>query len=254
MAAEIRMLDVTPDTVERSGFFCYRSKRRSEGYRLKRAWLDRRFEEGLRLRILQVDGTPAGFIEYLPGEHAWRAVHAAGTMAIHCIWVVGRHKGQGLAARLLDACLEDAEREGLDGVTMVASSGHWLAGRALFERHGFVAVDVAPPSFELLATDAAAATGPSFPTDWEARRSAFGDALTVVRTDQCPYLEDATRTVLAVGERLGLATDVVELDSAEAVRAASPSPYGVFGIVFHGRLLSYHYELEKDLVRMLEAA
>jgi ribosomal protein S18 acetylase RimI-like enzyme len=254
VAPEIRIENVTADTVERSGFFCYRSKPKSEGYRRKRAWLDRRFAEGMRIRILREDGYPRGFIEYLPAEHAWRAVHAAGTMAIHCLWVVGRGKGKGHGTRLLEACLEDAEREGMRGVTMVASSGHWLAGRALFERHGFARVDAAPPTFELLATDAAAAAHPSFPTDWEARRSAFGDALTVVRSDQCPYLEDATRTVLAVGERLGLATRVVELDSAETVRARSPSPYGVFGIVFRGRLLSYHYELEKDLLRLLHAA
>lgn len=35
-----------------------------------------------------------GFIEYLPGEHAWRAVHADGYLFIHCLWVVGKSKGK----------------------------------------------------------------------------------------------------------------------------------------------------------------
>jgi hypothetical protein len=31
----------------------------------------------------------------------------------------------------------------------------------------------------------------------------------------------------------------------------SPSPYGVFGLVLNGKLLSAHYLLEKDLIALL---
>jgi hypothetical protein len=44
---------------------------------------------------------------------------------------------------------------------------------------------------------------------------------------------------------------VVDLESAAQVRRLSPSPYGVFGIVLEGQLISYHYLLEKDLVARL---
>jgi hypothetical protein len=36
------------------------------------------------------------FIEYIPGEQAWRAVHADGYLLIHCLWVVGKSKGPRL--------------------------------------------------------------------------------------------------------------------------------------------------------------
>jgi len=75
-----------------------------------------------------------------------------------------------------------------------------------------------------------------------------------VQTDQCPYIPDATRAVLEVAEARGLAARVVELSSSQQVRECAPSPYGVFQIVYDGRLLSYHYLLPKDLDKRLDQA
>jgi hypothetical protein len=36
---------------------------------------------------------------------------------------------------------------------------------------------------------------PAFLNDWNKRAMKFGDGFTVVRTDQCPYLDDAAKTV-----------------------------------------------------------
>ena len=41
----------------------------------------------------------AGFIEYVPGEYAWRGVNAEGYMFIHCIWIAAnKHRKQGLGS------------------------------------------------------------------------------------------------------------------------------------------------------------
>jgi len=45
----------------------------------------------------------------------------------------------------------------------------------------------------------------------------------------------------------------LSLTSAAQVQAESPTPYGIFGILDEGRLLSYHYLLQKGLVNMLTA-
>ena len=75
--------------------------------------------------------------------------------------------------------------------------------------------------------------------------------MTVVRSDQCLYVEDATATVVAAAEKAGVPWHVVELRSRDDVLRLSPSPYGVFSIVRDGRLLSYHYLLEKALLPLL---
>jgi GNAT superfamily N-acetyltransferase len=137
----VSLVDVNAANVGSSGFFCYMSKSKSEGYRRKLEWLGERFAEGMRIRMLA--SPERGFIEYLPGEHAWRAVHAGGFLFIHCVWVVGKSKGKGLGSELLEACEEDARESGLNGVAMVTSERVWLAGRGLLEKQGFACVEEA---------------------------------------------------------------------------------------------------------------
>ena len=66
---EVEIVPVDAAGVDRLGFFCYQSKRKSDGYRAKRAWLEQRFGEGLSLEILRVAGWALGMIEIVPGEH-----------------------------------------------------------------------------------------------------------------------------------------------------------------------------------------
>lgn len=247
----MRLIDVGPENVTETGFFCKMSQRGSAGYQRKLRWLQARFDEGLRIKLLDLSLGGRGFIEYIPGEHAWRAIEASGYSFIHCLWVVGQSKGKGYAQLLLDACLADARRDGMKGVAMLTSEGNWLLGKRLLLRRGFESVAKAPPAFELLVKRFGRAAAPTLADDWEARAHRFGKGLTIVRTDQCPYLDDAVKTALATAEERGLAARVVELESAQAIRERAPSPYGVFSLLLDGRLISYHYLLEKHLLPLL---
>ena len=249
---KVEIASVDGHNVERMGFFCYKSKPKSPGYQRKLKWLRRRFAEGMRMHILYENGRSAGFIEYMPGEYGWRAVNAADYLLIHCLWVVGRGKGKGYGSRLLDLCETEARRQGRAGVAMVTSGGNWLAGKDVLLRRGYEAVDSAPPSFELLTKRLGEGPRPSFPTDWDDRANRFGPGLTVLRTDQCPYLDDAVSHALNAASERGLPAREVLLESAEEVREKSPSAYGVFALVLDGRLLSYHYVLAKELVALLD--
>lgn len=123
---ETKIVNVTADNVEKERFFCYKSKPKTPGYQKKLAWLKARFEEGMVIKILYEGKRSFGFIEYIPGEYAWRAVHASGYMFIHCIWVVGSGKRKGYGSRLLSECLQDARARGMHGVAMITSSRVWL--------------------------------------------------------------------------------------------------------------------------------
>ena len=213
MADGYEILNVDAGNVDRLGFFCYMSKPKAPGYRQKRDWLAARFAEGLRMEMLhETRGRTVGFIEAIPGEYAWRVVNAPGYLVIHCLWVVGQGKGKGHGTRLMQACLEQARMEGKYGVVMVASDGVWLAGKQFFLKNGFEQVDQAPPSFRLLVHSFGSAQDrrlvdapvPVFPTDWEARQARFGDGLPIVRTPQCPYIENATAEVLQIAAEHGI--------------------------------------------------
>ena len=165
MSNAVEIVTVDAMNVEKHGFFCYKSKPKSPGYRQKLDWLRERFTEGLSIKIVYENGRLVGFVEVTPGEYAWRAVRAADYTVIHCLWVVGQAKDKGYGTRLLDACLEDTRQAGRHGVVMVTSHDYWLAGSQLFLKSGFEAIDQAPPSFELLVKRFGAAPLPAFPAD-----------------------------------------------------------------------------------------
>ena len=73
-----------------------------------------------------------------------------------------------------------------------------------------------------------------------------------MRSDQCPYLEDAARIITQFADEMGIQKKVIELKNCHALRKKSPSPYGVFNVVYEGKLLSYHYLTKKELQKRLE--
>ena len=246
MATQVEIVSVDADNVAKLGFFCRKSKMKTEGNRRKLEWVSKESANGLGIDILYDDGRSVGFVEYAPGEHAWRAVHAPGFLVIHCLWVVGRAKGKGHGTALLRRAEAAASDRGLAGVAMVTTPGVWLADNQLLLRHGYESVDAAPPDFQLMVKRFGDAPNPGFPSDWEGRAAAFGAGLTVVTTNQCPYLDDAEQAIIGAAQDVGLEARIVTLASAEEVQGRSPSAYGVFGVVLDGQLLSYHYLLGKD--------
>lgn len=245
----VKIITVTPDQVQQTGFFCFMSKKKAPGYQQKMNWLQQRFTEGLRIKMLELP--ERGFIEYIPGEYAWRAVHAEGYLFIHCLWVVGKSKGKGFGKILIDACIEDARAAGMAGVAVMTSERVWLAHSKIYLESGFEIVDESPP-FKLLVKQFKNASNPSFPKDWTARVQAYPRGLAVFRAGQCPYIEDAVNTVVEAAAEKGIACQQVLLTSAKEVQQQAPSPYGVFSIVHNGQLLSYHYLLKKDLLPLLK--
>ena len=196
---KLEIIDAQARNVKETGFFCYMSKRKTEGWRRKLLWLKARFAEGLKIKMLKLP--ERGFIEYVPGEFAWRAIQAKGYMVIHCLWVVGRSKGKGLASALLEACIEDARRAGMKGVAMLVSEGSYMKWKRFLAEHGFETVDTTPPYFELMARKFGQAPSPSFTKGREKKARTYGKGLVILRSDQCPYFEDATQALLATAGR-----------------------------------------------------
>jgi GNAT superfamily N-acetyltransferase len=249
----MNIIDVNRENVSKTGFFCYMSKRKSEGYRRKLRWLQESFGEGLKLKMLDLPLGGRGFIEYIPGESGWRAINAEGYMVIHCIWVAGQSKGKGYATLLFNECLEDAMRLHMRGVAALTSEGNWLVGDRFFLKQGFDCVDQYPP-FTLMVRKFGSFPSPSFSASFPEKLKRCGKGLTIVRSDQCPYVNAAVEAACGAAETLGIKADVVELRNPRDVRELSPSPYGVFSIVHNGRLLSYHSLPAKELVRLLRSS
>ena len=237
-ASQVVLQKVGPDNLSECGIGCI-TNRRHQGYGPKREWLKQRFKEGLRFLLFRdVKGRPLAFLEYVPGEHAWRPVHASGWLFVHCLWVYP--KGQavgGLGSRLVQACIEEARQADARGVAALVSDGAWMAGKRVFLRNGFVQV-AERDRFQLLVHRLKEGVEPRFrdlDPSWSRHKG-----LHIVYSAQCPYLPKSVNDVSAMAKEQGLKVRVTVLRSAREAQNA-PSYYGVFNLLWDGRLLSDHY-------------
>jgi predicted GNAT family acetyltransferase len=200
----------------------------------------KRFTEGLRIKLPYAKGQKraAGFIEYVPGENAWRAVSAPGHMFIHCLSVYPtRTRGQGVGSRLIGECLEDAKAAGLRGIAVLASSGPFMAGSDLFLKNGFRVVDTSGDDV-LLSREWKRGPLPCFNDRKKQRARHTG--LTIVHTGQCPWVSRFVEQVRNSDLPRHLRLTIRELKTpAQAQRA--PTLYATFSLLHNGRVLADRY-------------
>jgi GNAT superfamily N-acetyltransferase len=237
-ADKIVLEKVGPANLSECGIGCL-VNRKNQGFQPKVEWLHRGFTDGLRFFLFRDgEGRPLGFLEYVPGEHAWRPVDARGWLFVHCLWVYPRgQRIAGLGSWLIRACLEEARQTRAIGVAAMVSDGPWMAGKEVFLKNGFRMVGAAD-RFQLVTYHLRDGPEPRF-------RDISGNAtqyrgLHVVYCAQCPMLPKSVNDLSETATEHGLELKVTVLDSAHAAQNA-PSSYGVFSLLWNGRLLSDHY-------------
>jgi GNAT superfamily N-acetyltransferase len=239
---ETRIIDAGPETIANYGICGYKDPK-NPGYQRKLEWLGGRFKEGMRIKVLhsEDDGT-VGSIEYLPGEFAWRGVHAPGYMVIHCLFILKKaYKGKGYGTQLIEACEEDAREEKMRGVAVVASKSTWMAKKEIFLKNGYELTEEAPPHFQLLVKRFNAdAPLPTFSGDWAEKLARYAEGLTIIHSHQCPYVAKSMDEIPPVArDEFGVEPTIVELPDCRSAQD-SPNPYGVFSIIWNGELVADH--------------
>ena len=252
MAVEI--IDTKTDNILEYGVCGYKDIKKA-GYPEKIEWLRERFPEGMRIKTLysDTDGTQ-GMIEYIPGEYCWRPVEASGYMFIHCIFSGFKniYKGKGYGSLLLDECLEDARKENMHGVAVVTRKGPFMAGKELFLKNGFEVVENAPPDFELLVKKFnERAPAPKFKGEWEQRLSQYGEDLTIIRADQCPYTVKNVKEISETAEKkYSIKPNIISLKNCEEAQN-SPCAFGIFCIISRGKAIAYHPISETRFINIM---
>ncbi|GAB6928813.1 GNAT family N-acetyltransferase [Paenibacillus sp. JCM 10914] len=248
---QVELVELGTALLEGTGSYCLRSKKSNAGYVKKNKWLTDRFEEGLKYVQLFENQKQVGFIEYTAAEFSSRVVYAEHYLIIHCLWVSTTGKGHGTA--LIHKCIDDARLAGKHGVAVVTNSTtSWTPSQNIFLKNGFMQADTAPFGFELLVykfNDQS--DSPSFPTNWEGRARSF-DKLTILRSFQCPYVEIATSNVLEGAERLGIEADIYDLQNREELMRLSPTPYGIYSVVYRGQLVAFHRLTVHSVIKRLK--
>lgn len=245
----VEIIDVNAENVDQYGFFCMRSKPKSDDYQKKLNWVKERFKEGLKIKIIQENGRQKGFVEYIPGEFTWRAINAKEYMVIHCFWIVGKGQGRGFGSQLLNVCIHEAKNLGLSGVAIVTSEQGWLPNKKFFERKGFKMVDKID-EFELMALSFNENPKPQF-FNWNESAKDYTEGITVFKSDQCPFIQGAVSDIIEASKELSIRVRVVNLDSSSAAQQKSPTPFGVFTVIYNGEIITYHPETKNRFIKLI---
>lgn len=238
---DITIINVDENNISQYPPTCFLNPK-NEGYQIKLEWLKKRFSEGLKIKQLYLknEKKAIGFIEYVSGEYAWRAVDAEGYMFIHCIWVTpNKNKRKGYGSLLVKECIKDAKKEGKYGVAVVTSEGPFMAGKDLFLKNEFKSVAKVKPSFELMVKTLKKGPLPKF-RDWEKQLNKY-EGLNIIYSNQCPWVARSIKDLDEIVKKKGLKLKVTELKTAKQAQNA-PSVYGgIFNLVKDGKLLADHY-------------
>lgn len=79
------------------------------------------------------------------------------------------------------------------------------------------------------------------------------DELTIFRTNQCPFVDVATENMLEGARKLGLEAKVIDMKNREELMALSPTPYGIFGVTYRGRLVTFHRLTVHSAIKKLKS-
>lgn len=244
-------IEVFKNSISENGCYCMRSMKKSDGYKQKIKWTEEETKKGLVYIQLKDNGKQLGFIEYAPGEVSWRVVHADDYLVIHCLWV--GETNIGLGSKLIQQCIDDAKSQNKKGVVVVTNPDtSWAPSKDIFVKNGFIQVDNAPYSFELLVYKICSEyENPYFPENWNERLDLFNQGLTILRTNQCPYLDVATQNAIEAAESVKIKPNIINIIDRSEMMELSPTPYGVFNVIFEGQLISFHRMTPRSFAKRL---
>lgn len=252
----VRIIDINENNIDESVLFCKKTKTKLSGYKNKVKWIKARFKEGLKYKLLIVKEnnkeTSRGMIEYIPGEYNWRGIQAEGWMVIHCIWVVGKHKNKGYGLKLLEEAIEDTKEQGMHGIVgMSAEKGGWIPKKKLFLSNGFEKVDEIEPNYSLYALffNKDAPKPRFFPIDEQKRNKYSGKGVTIIYSDQCPYIPDFVEELKESDKNGRLKT--IKINNCKEAQQNGIYPYGTYCIICDGEISLYKHPTRKEINRIL---
>lgn len=238
MSLETDMIEITVDNIaEHPQVICFINPKH-EFYHKKIDWLTEQFKNGLKIKLLYIkdEKRPVGFIEYTPGEYCWRAVAARGYMFIHCLWTNGKKfQHLGLGSLLIKEVGMEAEK--MLGVAAIASDRSFMAKKEIFIKNGFKILAESGDD-QLMVKQFKDGPLPSL-NNWQGELGKY-KGLTMVYSKQCPWVARFIEEVKPILDKEKIKPKIIELKNASQAQRA-PSLYGVFNLIYEGRLLADRY-------------
>lgn len=217
----------------------------------KKMWMKERFDEGLQFKRLDDRGKV--FVEYIPIEKVWKPLVGKNYMVINCLWVSGKFKGQGISTKLLEECVNDSKKQGMDGVVVVTGNKvkPFLTDKKFYEHNGFKVIDTAPPYFELLEFKInSKANSPSFAKHVKDGTCDNKNGFTFIYSHQCPFMEEYVGLLMNICKSMKIPSKTWHLKSYKEAQE-SGCPFGTLGIYFNGKFETHELMSENKFEKFI---
>lgn len=214
-------------------------KKCKDSYELKKQWLKKEFENEYVFR--RIDARAKVFIEYGPAEKGWVPITAPHYLLINCFWVSGQYKNNGYGKELLRLALEDAEKQGKNGLVTVVGTKkfHFMSDTKWLLRQGFETCEDISTGFSLLTKKLKPeAVNPSFNECAKTDECSNKNGLVAYFSNRCPLSEyHVTTSLKETAEKRNLPLEIIKLQSAEEARQA-PTPATIFSLFYNGKFIT----------------
>lgn len=231
----VEIIEVTKDNMDKYCPRCFIAED-SPGMQAKLEWTKKRFKEGLKLKQIYDGKKLIGYIEYIDGENAFRAVDAKEYLFIHCLWISpNKYKNQGLASDLLNEAEKDLGNR--LGIATITSDDGFMASKNLFDKNGFKEIET-KDKFQLMVKQVKKGSLPKLKNvDKElAKYKGFH----ILYSAQCPWVARSISEIVKIAKSLGYEIKVKEMKTPKEAQNA-PGIYSIFNLIFNGKMLADRY-------------
>lgn len=213
----------------------FADKKCAKSYALKKAWLKGEFDNGFVFRRL--DARAKVFIEYGPAEKAWIPVTAPNYVMLGCFWVSGQYKGNGHGIALLKIAIDDAKKQGKDGLVTVVGTQkyHFMSDTKWLIKQGFKLCDTTPAGFSLLHLGFKEnAPLPYFNEQAKRGEAPDKEGYVAYYSNRCPFTDYHVAVSLAqTAAKRNISVKVIKLETMRQAQSA-PTPATIFSLFHNG--------------------
>ncbi len=234
------LIELNTENISEEHICCAISdKKCTESYQAKKNWLTKEFNNGYVFR--RIDKRAKVFIEYGPAENAWLPITATNYLNINCFWVSGKYKKNGYGKELLKTALEDAEKQGKNGLVTVVGTKkfHFMSDTKWLLKQGFIEVDKISSGFSLLVKKInQKAINPLFNKSVRSGECIEKEGIVVYYSNRCPFSEfHAKNSLLETAENRKIPLKIIKLKTKEEAQSA-PTPATIFSLFYKGKFIT----------------
>jgi len=235
-----QLIQLNAVNIEQEHICCaFSDKKCAASYKAKKDWLKQEFDRGYVFR--RIDARAKVFIEYGPAETAWLPITAPNYININCFWVSGKYKKNGYGKALLQSAIDDAIKNGKDGLVTVVGTRkfHFMSDTKWFLKQGFEEVAKTTDGFSLLVKKLTTkGVAPKFNHSVTSAGCEHKTGLVAYYSNRCPFSEfHATESLTEAANKRGLPLKLIKLESMEQAQAC-PSPATIFSLYYNGQFVT----------------